>query len=84
MFDNIKKMYELKKLQDEFKKEMITVEKLGTKVTMNGNFGVEEIMLNAELSIQDQQHALKDALNEARESIQKTLAQKMMASGIKF
>lgn len=82
MFDNLKKMYELKKMQDEFKKEKLTVEKRGVTVTMNGSFEVEEIKLNAELGIEDQQKALKEALNEVRESIQKTLAQKMMASGI--
>lgn len=82
MFDNIKKLYELKKVQDEFKKERMTVERRGVKVIMNGNFGVEEIMLNPELSLQDQQSALKEALNEAREEIQKTLAKKMMGMNI--
>ena len=84
MFDNIKKLHELKKMQDSFKKETVTVEKRGVVVTVNGNFGVDAIKLNPELSIEDQQNALKDALNEARETIQKTLAQKMMASGIGF
>ncbi len=84
MFDNMKKLYELKKMQDEFKKERMTTEKRGVKVVMNGNFGVEEIVLNPELSIGDQQSALKDAINEAREEIQKTLAKKMMSSGINF
>lgn len=49
---------------------------------MNGTFGVEEIKLNPESGIEDQLKALKEALNEARESIQKSLAQRMMASGI--
>ena len=84
MFDNFKKIAELKKMQDSFKQEHLTVEKRGVKVTMNGNFEVEEITLNSELSIQDQQDTLKQVLNEARENIQKTLAQKMMSSGIGF
>ena len=84
MFDKLKQLGELKKLQSEFKKERLTVEKKGVSVIMNGNFEVEEIKLNPELSIEDQQNALKEALNEARESIQKTLAQKMMSSGIGF
>ncbi len=87
MFDalkNLGKLNELKNMQDEFKKERMTVEKRGVKVVMNGNFGVEEIVLNPELSIQDQQSALIEAINEAREEIQKTLAKKMMASGIGF
>lgn len=77
-FKNLGKLNELRKMQDEFKKERMTVEKRGVKVVMNGNFGVEEIMLNPELNIQDQQNALKEAINEAREEIQKTLAKKMM------
>lgn len=84
MLDKIKQLSQLKKLQDEFKKERLTIEKRGVKVTMNGNFEVEDIVLNSELSVQDQQDALKQVLNEARENIQKTLAQKMMSSGISF
>ena len=84
MFDNVKKLYELKKLQDSFKKEKITFEDRGVSVTMNGNFEVEEIILNSELSLQDQQTVLKKCLNKVREDIQKNLAQKMMASGIGF
>lgn len=84
MFDKLKQLNELRKLQGEFKKEKLTVDRGGVSVTLNGNFEVEDIKLNAELSIEDQQNTLKDALNEARESIQKKLAQKMMASGIGF
>ncbi len=81
MFDKMKQLYQLKKMQDEFKKETVTIEKQGTSVTMNGNFEVLTISLNAALSAPDQENALKGALNEAREQIQKNLAQKMMASG---
>ena len=48
IFDNIKKIAELKKLQDSFKKEKVVLEKRGVSVTMNGNFEVEEIKLNPE------------------------------------
>lgn len=81
MFDNLKKLAELKNMQDSFKKERLTVEKRGVSVTLNGNFEVEELKLNPELSTEDQQDVLKQCLNEARENIQKTLAQKMMSSG---
>ena len=82
MFDKLKQLNELRKLQSDFKKERITVEKRGVTVTLNGNFEVEDIKLNPELAVQDQQIALKEALNEARESIQKSLAQKMMGMGL--
>ena len=84
MFDNIKKLNELRKMQDEFKREKLTFEDRGVSVTMNGNFEVEEIKLNPELSIEDQQEVVKQCLNKVREDIQKTLAKKMMASGIGF
>lgn len=84
MFDKLKQLGQLKKLQDDFKKETMTAEKRGVLVTMNGNFEVEDIKLNPELSVEDQQNALKEALNEARENIQKTLAKKMMSSGFGF
>ena len=84
MFDNFKKLGELKKMQETFKQEKVTVEKRGVVVTINGNFEVEEIKLSANLGLDEQQNILKQCLNEAREKIQKTLAQKMMSSGIKF
>ena len=84
MFDQFKKIAELKKLQDSFKKEKLTVEKGGVAVTMNGNFEVEDLKLNSELSIEDQQETLKKCLNEVREEIQKKLAKVMMSSGISF
>jgi DNA-binding protein YbaB len=84
VFDQIKKIAELKKLQDSFKKEKETVEREGVLIEMNGNFEVENIKLNPELSTEKQQEVLKRCLNEARENIQKRLAKMMMSSGIGF
>jgi len=84
VFDQFKKMAELKKLQDSFKKEKEVVERDGISVEINGNFEVESIKLNPELNIEKQQEVLKRCLNEARETIQKRLAKMMMASGISF
>ncbi len=81
MFDNVKKLYQLKKMQDEFKREKLTFESEGVTVTMNGNFEVENIILNPELDTIKQQEILKKCLNNVREDIQKTLAKKMMSSG---
>ena len=71
-------------MQDDFKKEKLTVEKRGVTVVMNGNFEVEDVKLNPDLSLPEQQDALKEALNEARGNIQKKLAQSLMNSGINF
>ncbi len=82
MFEKLKQLGELKKMHDSFKKEYLTVEKRGVVITMNGNFEVENIALNPELSITDQQNVLKEVLNEAREGIQKKLAQSLINSGL--
>ncbi|MEK7061909.1 MAG: YbaB/EbfC family nucleoid-associated protein [Patescibacteria group bacterium] len=84
MFENLKNLQKLKQMQDDFKKEKLTVEKRGVTVVMNGNFEVEDVKLNSELNLEDQQDALKEALNEARENIQKTLAKSLMSSGLGF
>jgi DNA-binding protein YbaB len=84
VFDQLKKIAELKKLQDSFKKEMMTVEKRGVTVTMNGSLEIEDIKLNPELNINDQQTVLKQCLNEAKGDIQKKLAKIMMGSGLSF
>ena len=82
IFDNLKKIAELKKMQDSFKKERVTIEQKGTIVEMNGNFEVENIGLNPQLEQLEQEETLKKCLNDAREEIQKRLAKSMMDSGI--
>lgn len=84
VFDQLKKIAQLKKLQDGFKEEKVTIEKRGVTVIMNGNFEVEGIKLSAELNLGDQQDVLKQCLNEAREDIKKKLAKSLMSSGLSF
>jgi len=84
MFDNFKKLAELKKMQDSFKKERATMEKQGVSVTLNGNLKIEEIKLNPELGVDEQAKVLKDCINEAKEAMQKKLAQSLMGSGLGF
>jgi len=82
IFDNLKKIAELKKMQDSFKKERVTIEQKGVIVEMNGNFEIENIGLNPQLEQLELEETLKKCLNDAREEIQKRLAKSMMASGI--
>lgn len=84
VFDQLKKIAELKKLQDIFKKEKETIEIEGVSVEMNGNFEIENIKLNPELSAERQQDILKRCLNEARENIQKKLAKSLAGAGLGF
>lgn len=82
MFDNLKKMQELKRLQDTFKQERETVEKRGISVTVNGNMETESVTLNPELDRRETEIVLVQCINEATKSIQKRLAKAMMSSGI--
>jgi len=76
MFDKFKQLMQLKGLQDEIKKQRFETEKDGIKVAINGGFGVEEIILNPDLSKNDQEKILKDCFNETVKKAQMAMAQK--------
>ena len=79
MFDDIKKIQEMKRMQDAFKAERETVQKKGISVTMNGGMEVESITLNPALDTSEAAVVLKECVNEATKNIQKRLAKTMMA-----
>lgn len=81
MFDKLKQMQELKKLQDSMKAERETVQKKGVTVTVNGALEVERITLNPALAQGEQEHVLTECINEANRSMQKRMAKTMMAAG---
>lgn len=76
MFDKFKQLMQLKGLQDEIKKQRFEVERNGIKVAINGNFFVEEIILNSELTKEKQEQILKDCFNEVVQKAQVAMAQK--------
>jgi DNA-binding protein YbaB len=82
MFDDIKKIQELKRLQDSFKQERETVQKHGISVTVNGTMEVEHITLNPALDQREAEATLAQCINEANKNLQKRLAKAMMGSGI--
>ncbi len=77
MFDKIKQIKELKEIQNELKKEKIELEKDGVKITLNGSLELEDIRLNPNLSIEEQEKAIKNTLNDAIRKAQLNLASKM-------
>ena len=77
MFDKLKKLNELKKIQSELGQEKMEVEKNGIKVTINGKMEIEEVILNPELSKEEQENLIKDCINEATKKMQMVAAQKM-------
>jgi DNA-binding protein YbaB len=82
MFDKLKNIQELKRMQNEFKKERETVQKRGLSVTVNGNMEVESITLNPALAQRETEIVLAQCINEANKNIQKRLAKSMMGSGM--
>lgn len=77
MFDKLKDLKKLKELQGELGKERAEVEKNGVRVVVSGKMEIEEVVLNTELSKEEQERAVKDCANEAMKKIQMLAAQKM-------
>lgn len=78
MFDNLKKLQQLKEIKDSLEKEKIEIERDGIKVIINGKMETEEIKLNPLLEQKHQEETLKKCLNEAVKKIQMIAAEKMM------
>jgi DNA-binding protein YbaB len=78
MFDDLKKMKQIRELKKSLEKEMFESEKEGVKVIVNGNMEVEEISLNNDLEKEKQESVLKDCFNDAIKKMQRLLAEKMM------
>ena len=76
MFDKLKQLAQLREMEGKMKEERATIEKDGIKVTVNGKFEIEEIILNSEISLEEQQRILKDCINEANRKVQFAMAQK--------
>jgi DNA-binding protein YbaB len=81
MFEQIKQIKKLQEIQNALKNEKIENEKNGVKVFMNGKLEVEDVVLNADLSLDDQEKAVKDCFNEAMKKVQMVVAKKMQSMG---
>jgi len=64
-------------LRKEIQKTKEEVETKGVKVKVNGNFEVEEILLNPSLDSKTQQKILKKVLNQAFAKIKQKLFQEI-------
>ena len=76
MFDKLKQLNQIREMQNSLREQRVEVERNGTKVIVNGNFGVEKIVLNPALGKEEQEKVLEDALNEAMKKVQMLLVQK--------
>lgn len=74
MFDKLKKLNELRNLQNNMKKERAEAVRNGVKVAIDGSLDIVEIKLNPELDISTQERLLKECFDEAKGKIQMLMA----------
>jgi DNA-binding protein YbaB len=84
MFDKFKQLAQLKGLQNEIAKERFEVEENGIKVVVNGAMSVEEISLNADLSVDKQGDLVKKCVNSALKKAQFAAAKKISGMNLGF
>jgi len=81
MFDQLKQIKKLQEIQSALKNEKIAHDKNGVQVIINGKLEVESVILNPNLSVEEQAKTVKDCLNEAMKKVQGVVAQKMQGMG---
>ncbi len=77
MFENLKKLGELKKIADIISKEKILITKNEIEILINGKLEIEEIKISENLTKQEIEKNLKDCINEAIKKMQLSLMNKM-------
>jgi DNA-binding protein YbaB len=85
MFEKLKQIKELrdqaKTIQSALAGETIISDRHGIKITMDGNMNVKEVILEKEMSKEEMEKHLPDAMNDAIKKTQKVLAEKMRSMG---
>jgi len=76
MFDKIKQMKKMREVQNALAQEKIESEKNGTKVVLDGNLKVVEVVLNPSLSKEDQEKTLQECFNEGTDKVKMAMVQK--------
>jgi DNA-binding protein YbaB len=75
MFDQLKQMMELRNMQAQIKKQSVRVERQGVVLSLRGDLEITELQLTDELDAKTQSRLVLELLREAREKIQKDMAQ---------
>jgi len=81
MFDKLKKLKDVARLNNILAKEKETVEDEGIRLTLNGKLEIEEIKLNPDLGVEKEEEVLKRVFNQAIKKIQLNVARKMSHMG---
>ncbi len=85
MFNKLKQFKDLrnqaKTMQNALAQETITEERNGVKISLNGNMEITELVLNPDLSVEEQTRAIKSCFNDALKKTQRLMAKKMQEMG---
>ena len=85
MFEKLKQLKDLrdkaKQLQNALSGETITADKGGIKITMDGNMNVSSVVLEKEMTKDEVEKKMPEAINETIKKTQRVMAEKMRAMG---
>ncbi len=85
MFNKLKQFKELrnqaKTIQNALAEEIITVEKKGVRIEMDGSFKIKSLTINEELSKEKLEEILTDCFNDAVQKAQRVAATKIQQLG---
>jgi len=76
IMQNLGNLSKLKSMQDALKKEVVTYEKAGVKVTIRGDMEIQKLEIDGV-----ENRTVSDTINEAMKKIQMEAAKKMMQMG---
>ncbi|MDP2641261.1 MAG: YbaB/EbfC family nucleoid-associated protein [Candidatus Yanofskybacteria bacterium] len=79
MFEKLQQLKQIRELQKTLESDRREAEQNGVKVIITGSFEIVSVKLNPELSLEDQEQAVRGAYNQARKDIQSSLAQRFGA-----
>jgi len=77
MLDKLRQIKELRDVQKAAESAMFEGESNGVKVVLNGTLMAQEVHLNEQLSQQEQEQAVLQAINDGMRKAQMEMAQKM-------
>lgn len=76
IMQNLGNLSKLKSMQDALKKEVVTIDKNGVKVTIRGDMEIQRLEVDGV-----ENRKISDAINEAMKQVQTEAAKKLMQMG---
>jgi len=77
MFDKLKQIKQLREVQKAAEDAVFEGENNGVRIVLNGTLMIQEVHLNEQLSREEQEQAIAQAVNNGMQKAQMEMAQKM-------